>query len=222
MKNTMAKKTMTVQHKVQKGVGLYGTVIKKDRKDREITIENKLIADLDMFGKCILCQLHDEMEMNQKDILNQILDILEENYVVMDKRVQKYRLDEVIPSEPDDGVSLLFMRIAYVAFIKSQMDMALLKLLVDVSVIGYMRIGPDYDVEQMKIVLSKGYENRYQFLEDKYFGKIGPEKIEFRKLWKNLKEEMSNLESMQGQHLCKPEIFSGDNEKYNKRGTGWL
>lgn len=212
----MEKSESTVQNKVQMAVGLYGSVI-TDNGKKCITADMKLIPDLFMFGKCIMCQLW-EKSVWHRWLLEEISGELKDYYVVLDNRVRQYRLEEIIPEETAGNICLLFLRIAGVAFLRAQKDIDILRALVDVYAIGPMDDIPDStEIAKIKAALGNDYRARFQTMEKLFFAENLCEQKEFKLLHEHLETEIKNLESMTRDFLCRPEVLYGKKKTTEKQ-----
>lgn len=125
----------TAQEATEKGIRLYGEVmVNKGDTDGKINSEMLIIADREMFGECIFCQMEEEIDCSA-DSLNAIQKTLEDDFLDYDEKTQKYRLTELVPSSDTKGV-MIFMRIACTAFQISPNDLKFLKAFVELQVMN--------------------------------------------------------------------------------------
>ena len=128
----METEKITAQEATEKGIQLYGeAMVIRENTNGKVNSDMLMIADSEMFGECIFCQMEEKVGRNA-DSLNEIQKILEDDFLDYNEKKQNYRLTELIPSKNTKEV-MLFMRIAYIAFHISQDDLSFLKAFVELQ-----------------------------------------------------------------------------------------
>lgn len=187
----MESNKITVQEAAKKGIDSYGGVI-TEGTDGTINPEMKIIADLDLFSQCIFSHMDGKLVCNI-DTLQAVQEELT-RYIKFDKKIQKYRLEEIIPPRIKDEYNLLFLRIAYIAFLISQKKIPFLKAFVGLHIMSIIQemIPSEDELERIEKNLGERWEERLQQLYKGYFNNQA-EWMYLEALCKSLKLEPDNI-----------------------------
>ena len=188
----MKSKIITVQEATKKGIDLYGGVITEDT-DGTIHPEMKIIADLKLFSQCIFSHM-DEKLVCDMATLESIQEELVRWYIKFDEKIQKYRLEEIIPPKIKDEYNLLFVRIAYIAFLISQKELPFLKAFVELHVMSIIQemVPSEDELKKIEKNLGERWGERLQDLYKGYFNNQA-ECMYLEALCKSLKLEPDNI-----------------------------